>query len=286
MSLRATVREPKQARTVAGRRGPRARDVRAARASGRRRAGFARVAQPTAGGARSRSTFAATARAGRARRRGRSWTYEDLVRRDLPAVVEGARARAEREAGDRRRALARRARRGGGAGDRRDRRGRRSRSSRSNVWLRRDRAVVARGALAKLAIARAMEAVRRASRLLPGALRFAWEATTRRRRTSRRSGRGVVRGFWGSEDGRDGLLGRDARRARSALRARERRRPDQRAPGVRGALRAARGGERDDSIAFATSDDGAAAPGHMEIVTTARSTSAWGQAGSGGWREL
>ncbi len=210
---------------------------------------------------------------GKGAAKGGRWTYEDLAFRDLPAVVEGARARARgrkvvvvgHSLGGHVAAAAQAAR----AMDV-DAIG----LVASNVWLAAIEPSYPR-LLAKRAIVRAMDAMCRRRGYFPARgllLGSDDEATEYIAALSRIA----LQGFWGTEDGRvdywDQLrhvavplfaLGSDG----DPLNAN----PECVA---RFALRA-RGCVTIDRIR--ASDDGGAPPGHMEIVTTERSVSAWGR---------
>jgi predicted alpha/beta hydrolase len=210
---------------------------------------------------------------GKGAAKGGRWTYEDLALRDLPAVVEGARARARgrkvvvvgHSLGGHVAAAAQAAR-----AMEVDAIGLLA----SNVWLASIEPSYPR-LVAKRALTRAMDAVCRRRGYFPARgllLGSDDEAADYIAALSRV----VERGFWGTEDGRidywDQLrhvavplfaLGSDG----DPLNAH----PECVA---RFALRA-RGEVTIDRIR--ASDDGGSPPGHMEIVTTERSVSAWGR---------
>jgi predicted alpha/beta hydrolase len=210
---------------------------------------------------------------GPAAAKGGSWSYEDLVRHDLPAVVDGARARAKG-----RKVVVVGHSLGGHVAAAAQATGAmevdRIALVASNVWLRALEPSPVRFA-AKTAVARSVEAVVDRRGFFPArALRLGSDDEAGP--YMRHIWRAVSRGFWGSEDGRldywDALrqlrtplvaLSSDADplnchpecSARFALRAV--------GPVTIERLRAA--------------DDGGAAPGHMEMLTTTASASAWGR---------
>jgi pimeloyl-ACP methyl ester carboxylesterase len=205
--------------------------------------------------------------------KGARWTYEDLVARDLPAVVEGARARAR---GKRVIVL------GHSLGGHVAAAAQATRAIdvdaigliASNMWLEALEPSFARR-LAKRAIGRAMHEVCERRGYFP-ARRLRLGSDDEAADYMATLWRVVDRGLWGTEDGRvdyweqlrhvnvplfalssdgDPINAHPECAARFALRAKGRVTIDR--------IRA--------------SDDGGAAPGHMEIVTTERSASAWGR---------
>jgi predicted alpha/beta hydrolase len=206
--------------------------------------------------------------------RGGRWTYEDLVTRDLPAVVEGARARARgrkvvvigHSLGGHVAAAAQ----ASGAIDV-DGIG----LIGANVWLEAIEPSPAR-MLAKRAIARAVEAVCRTRGYFPARrLRLGSddEAAAYMKGVLWRV---VERGFWGTEDGRVDYWERmrDVAVPLFALASDGDRLNAHPECAARFALRAK---GRVTIHRLEQSDDGGAAPGHMEMVTTEASTSAWGR---------
>jgi predicted alpha/beta hydrolase len=205
---------------------------------------------------------------------GADWTYDDLARLDLPAVVAGARARAR---GKEKKVVVVGHSLGGHVAAASQATGAMDADGialvASNMWLREIEPSRARW-LGKVAIARAMEAVRVRRGYFPArALRQGSddEAPSYIAALGR-----VVEGFWGSEDGRTDYWDQ-MRRMRTPLFAlasdgdRINAHPE---CAARFALRAP-GRVTFDRIA--RSDDGGPPPGHMEVVTTARSASAWGR---------
>jgi predicted alpha/beta hydrolase len=203
--------------------------------------------------------------------KGGRWTYEDLVARDLPAVVEGARARARG-----RRVVVLGHSLGGHVAAA-------AQATHtidvdaigllaSSVWLHAVEPSAAR-MIAKRAIGRAVQEVCRRRGYFPARqMRLGSDDEAAEYMAS--LGRVVLRDLWGNEDGRldyweqmrhvsvplfalasdgDRINAHPECTARFALRA--------------------KGTVTIDRIR--ASDDGGAAPGHMEIVTTTRSASAW-----------
>jgi pimeloyl-ACP methyl ester carboxylesterase len=205
--------------------------------------------------------------------KGGRWTYEDLVARDLPAVVDGARARARGRkvivVGHSLGGHVAAAAQATGAIDVDG-----IASLASNVWLEEIEPSYARR-LAKRAVTRLVEEACRRRGYFP-ARRLRLGSDDEAAEYMAVLSRAVERGFWGSEDGRidywdrlrqvgvpqfalssdgDPLNAHPECVARFALRAKG-----------RVTIERIREG-----------DDGGPAPGHMEIVTTARSVSAWGK---------
>ncbi len=202
---------------------------------------------------------------------GARWTYEDLVARDLPAVVEGARARSRG-----RRVVVVGHSLGGHVAAAAQATGAIDVDAigliASNVWLRSLEPSFPRW-IAKRAIGRAVEAVCARRGYFPARpLRLGSDDEAAAYMAA--LWRVVDRGFWGNEDGHvdyweelrhvavplfalasdgDPLNAHPECTARFALRA--------------------KGKVTIDRIR--ASDDGSAAPGHMEIVTTGQARSAW-----------
>ncbi|MGO9711597.1 MAG: alpha/beta fold hydrolase [Polyangiaceae bacterium] len=270
--LRATVREPKK--------GERAQGVAVLA-----HAMFARKSEWERGGAglarflsdRGWRTIAFDFRghgeSGTGAAKGGSWTYEDLVQRDLPAVVEGARAR-----GRGKRVIVVGHSLGGHVAAAAQATGTIDVDAialvASNVWLEEIEPLYPR-TLAKRAIGRAMETVCRRRGYFPAR----WLRLGSDDEAAAYMGalwRVVERGFWGNEDGRIDYWERMRDVAIPLLALASDGDPINAHPecAARFALRA-RGMVTIDRIR--RGDDGGAAPGHMEIVTSERSLSAWGR---------
>jgi predicted alpha/beta hydrolase len=210
---------------------------------------------------------------GKAASKGGRWTYEDLVARDLPAVVDGARARARG-----RKVIVLGHSLGGHVAAAAQATGAIDVDGigllATNVWLEAIEPSYAR-VLAKRATVRAMEAVCRARGYFP-ARRLRLGSDDEAAEYVQTLCRIASRGFWGTDDGRvdywdrlrdvavplfslasagDTINAHPECAARFALRAKGRVTIHQ----------------------IAHSDDGGAPPGHMEMVTTAASISAWGR---------
>jgi len=268
-ALRATVREPKP--------GARFRGVAVlahamfARRSEWEKAGFAKSLS-LRGWRTIAFDFRGHGDSGKSASAGADWTYEDLVRRDLPAVTEGARARAKGKrvvvVGHSLGGHVAMAAQATGAIDVDG-----LALVATNLWLREIESSSIRWA-AKLAIARTMEEMRLRRGFFPArALRLGSddEASSYAAALWR-----IVRGFWGSEDGRVDYWNavRKVRVPLFALASDGDPINAQVDCAARFAMRAA------GNVTFErirTSDDGGKAPGHMEIVTMAESSSAWGK---------
>ncbi len=208
---------------------------------------------------------------GKGAAKGARWTYEDLVARDLPAVVDGARARARG-----RKVIVLGHSLGGHVAAAAQASGTIDVDGigllATNVWLDSIEPSFAR-TLAKRAIGRAMEAVCRRCGFFP-ARRLRLGSDDEAAAYMGALWRVQARAFWGTEDGQtdywealrhvatplyalasagDPINAHPECTARFALRA-------------KGAVTIER---------IRTSDDGSAPPGHMEIVTTTKSVSAW-----------
>jgi pimeloyl-ACP methyl ester carboxylesterase len=268
-ALRATVREP--ARGVAFRGVAVLAHAMFARRSEWEKAGFARYL-----GDRGWRTIAFDFRghgdSGKSASQGGDWTYDDLVQRDLPAVTEGARARAKGKrvvvVGHSLGGHVAMAAQATGAIDADG-----LALIATNVWLRETEPSLPRW-LAKVAIARAFEETRVRRGFFPArALRLGSddEASSYAAVLWR-----IVGGFWGSEDGRVDYWDA-ARRVRVPIFALASDGDPINAHvecAARFALRAA------GTVTFErlrASDDGGDAPEHMEMVTRAGSASAWGK---------
>ena len=205
--------------------------------------------------------------------KGGRWSYEDLALRDLPAVVEGARARAGR-----RRVVVVGHSLGGHVAAAAQAMGAIDVDAigllASNVWLESIEPSYPR-ALAKRAIGRAMDAICRKRGYFP-ARRLRMGSDDEAAEYMATLWRVVARDLWGTDDGRvdyweklrhvgvplfalssdgDPINAHPECAARFALRA--------------------KGKVTIDRIR--ASDDGGPAPGHMEIVTTGAVRSAWGR---------
>lgn len=204
---------------------------------------------------------------------GAAWTYEDLVVRDLPAVVDGARSRARG-----RKVIVVGHSLGGHVAAAAQATGTIDVDGigllASNVWLEAIEPSRARS-LVKRGVMRTVDAICRRRGYFPARL-LGLGSDDESAAYMAAIGRATERGFWGSEDGHidywdelrhvavplfalasdgDPLNAHPDCVARFALRAKGRVTIDR--------IRA--------------SDDGSAAPGHMEMVTTERSLSAWGR---------
>ncbi len=267
--LRATVREPK--------RGVKFRGVAVlahamfARRSEWGKAGFARSLSDR-GWRTIAFDFRGHGDSGKGAATGADWTYDDLALRDLPAVTLGARARAKGKkvivVGHSLGGHVAMAAQASGAIDVDG-----VALLASNVWLPETEASPVRR-MAKLALGRAIEATRARRGFFPArALRLGSddESSSYMKALWR-----IVRGFWGSEDGRvdywDAM--RSVRLPLYALASDGDAINAHVDCAARFALRAA-GVVTFDRIR--ASDDGGKPPGHMEIVTTAASVSAWGR---------
>jgi predicted alpha/beta hydrolase len=203
--------------------------------------------------------------------RGGRWTYEDLVVNDLPALVEGARAR-----GRGRRVVVVGHSLGGHVAAAAQATGKIDVDAialvASNVWLRAIEPSAARAA-AKLGIARTVAEITRRRGFFPArALRLGSDDEA-----SAYMGhiwRAVRRGFWGSEDGQvdywDAL--RRVRVPLLSLATESDRLNCHPECAARFALRAA-GPVTIERVT--SSDDGGEPPGHMELVTGRKSTRVW-----------
>jgi pimeloyl-ACP methyl ester carboxylesterase len=268
-ALRATVREP--------RRGSKFRGVAVlahamfARRSEWEKAGFARTLSDR-GWRTIAFDFRGHGDSGKSASSGADWSYDDLVNRDLPAVTLGARARAKG-----RRVIVVGHSLGGHVAMAAQATGAIDVDGialvASNVWLPETEGSLVRRAM-KLAIARAIEETRVRRGFFPArALRLGSddEASSYMASLWR-----IARGFWGSDDGRLDYWD-EARAVRiptfalasdgDAINAHVE-------CAARFALRTA-GLVTFDRLR--ASDDGGAAPGHMEIVTTTSCASSWGR---------
>jgi predicted alpha/beta hydrolase len=203
--------------------------------------------------------------------KGGRWTYEDLVARDLPAVIEGARARARGRkvivVGHSLGGHVAAAAQGTGAigvdG---------IALVASGLWLEQLEPVYAR-TLAKRAIGRAIQAVTRKTGYFP-ARRLRLGSDDEAAEYMASLWRITGRGFWGTEDGRTdywermGTVGIPV----YALASRGDTLNVHPECATRFALRA-RGRVTIDVVR--ANDDGGPAPGHMEIVTTRACVSSW-----------
>jgi predicted alpha/beta hydrolase len=205
--------------------------------------------------------------------KGGRWTYEDLVTRDLPAVVEGARARARG-----RKVVVVGHSLGGHVAAAAQATGAIDVDAialvASSVWLRAVEPSYAR-TVAKRAIGRAVEAVCERRGYFPArAMRLGSDDEA----AEYMAGicRVIGRDFWGNEDGGvdywDHL--RQVRVPLFALASDGDRINAHPECTARFALRA-KGKVTIDRIR--ASDEGSPAPGHMEIITTKQSASAWGR---------
>jgi predicted alpha/beta hydrolase len=203
--------------------------------------------------------------------KGGTWSYEDLVTRDLPAVVDGARARARGKkvvvVGHSLGGHVAAAAQATGAIDVDG-----IALVAAGMWLEILEPVFAR-TLVKRAVGRAVEEVTQRTGYFP-ARRLRLGSDDEAKAYMGALWRAVSRGLWGSEDGRIDYWERMADVSIPLLALASRgdtlnAHPD---CAARFALRA-RGKVTIDVIQ--TSDDGGPAPGHMEIVTTGASTSAW-----------
>ena len=268
-ALRATVREP--------RRGERFRGVAVlahamfARRSEWEKAGFA-GALSDRGWRTIAFDFRGHGDSGKSASAGADWTYDDLVLRDLPAVTLGARARAKGK-----KVIVVGHSLGGHVAMAALATGRIDIDGlalvASNVWLPETESSRVRW-MAKVALTRAIEEVRLRRGFFPArALRQGSddEASSYMAALWR-----IVRGFWGSEDGRIDYW-EAARSVRTPLFALASDGDPINAHvdcAARFALRAA------GTVTFdrlASSDDGSPPPGHMEMVTTAKCASSWGR---------
>jgi predicted alpha/beta hydrolase len=270
-ALRATVREPA--------RGAKARGVVVlahamfARRSEWDKAGFARFL--TERGWRTIAfDFRGHGDSGPGAATGADWTYDDLALVDLPAVVAGARARAR--ARDRIVVVGHSL--GGHVAVASQATGAMAADGialvASNMWLREIEPSGARW-LAKLAIARAMDEVRVRRGYFPArALRQGSDDESPSYVAALT--RVVVRASWRSEDGRVDYWD-EMRRMHTPLYALASDGDPINAHPECAARFALRAPGRVTFDRIARSDDGGSPPGHMEVVTTARSASAWGR---------
>jgi predicted alpha/beta hydrolase len=200
---------------------------------------------------------------------GGDWTYEDLVVRDLPAVVEGARARARG-----RKVIVVGHSLGGHVAAAAQATGAIDVDGiglvASNVWLEAVEPSFAR-TLAKRALMRTVQAVCRRRGYFPARV-FGMGSDDE----SAAYMAGIERGFWGNEDGHIDYWDELRHVAVPLFALASDGDPLNAHPEcvTRFALRA-KGRVTIDRIR--ASDDGSAAPGHMEIVTTEKSVSAWGR---------
>jgi predicted alpha/beta hydrolase len=205
--------------------------------------------------------------------KGARWTYEDLVLRDLPAVVEGARARARG-----RKVIVVGHSLGGHVAAA-------AQSIRAidadaiallatNVWLEVIEPSPVR-VVAKRAIGRAMDAICRQRGYFP-ARRLRLGSDDEAADYMATLWRVVNRRLWGTEDGAVDYWERMRHLSVPVFSLSSDGDPINAHPdcAIRFALRA-KGKVTIDRIR--TSDDGGAAPGHMEIVTTGATRSAWGR---------
>jgi predicted alpha/beta hydrolase len=203
--------------------------------------------------------------------KGGSWTYADLVARDLPAVIDGARARARRRpvilVGHSLGGHVALASHATGAAPVDG-----VALLASNVWLRALEPSPGRWAV-KYAVARAMEAVCQRRGFFP-ARTIRLGSDDEAAAYAGALWRAVSQGYWGSDDGAADYwdLLRGVRIPLFALASTGDSLNCNPECAARFALRAA-GKVTIDVIR--SSDAGGAAPGHMEIVTTAASRSAW-----------
>lgn len=207
---------------------------------------------------------------------GADWTYDDLVLRDLAAVTAGARARTGGR-GKAKKVIVVGHSLGGHVAMAAQATGAIDVDGialvASGLWLRELEPRAPRW-LAKLVIARAMEEVRVRRGYFPArALRQGSddEAPSYLAALHR-----VVTGFWGSEDGRTDYWNQ-ARHVSTPLYSLSSDGDVINAHPECAARFALRAKARVTVDRIARADDGSDAPGHMEVVTTARSLSAWGR---------
>ncbi len=272
-ALRATVREPA--------RGAKARGVAVlahamfARRSEWERAAFARFLAER-GWRTIAFDFRGHGDSGPGAATGADWTYDDLALVDLPAVVDGARARARGRGRDAKKVIVVGHSLGGHVAVASQATGAMGADGlvlvASNVWLRETEPSGARW-LAKLAIARAMDEVCARRGYFPArALRQGSDDEAPSYVAA--LGRVVASASWTSEDGRVDY-GERMRRMRTPVYALASDGDPIHAHPECAARFALRAPGRVTFDRIARSDDGGAPPGHMEIVTTARSASAW-----------
>jgi predicted alpha/beta hydrolase len=205
--------------------------------------------------------------------KGGRWTYEDLVLRDLPAVVEGARARARG-----RKVVVVGHSLGGHVAAAAQASGVIDADAialfATNVWLEAIEPSLVR-TVAKRAIGRAMNAVCRQQGYFP-ARRLRLGSDDEAAEYMATLWRVVDRGLWGTDDGRVDYWERMRHLKVPVFSLSSDGDPINAHPecAIRFALRA-KGKVTIDRIR--ASDDGGPAPGHMEIVTTGATRSAWGR---------